>query len=434
MDICLGIIVILSKGVTVKKRLFFCLIGCLFFLNDAFCDPYYLSENKNVSPAAATAWGNPYMDTTYIQDADRAPLGFKIKQGYACCTNMSYDQVANIRGDARTEDRIITTKDDVAIMVFVARKIYEHGGQFCLTQLSAVSSPSGLSIINQQPNWPQMPCMVLCQPGYDGPTCSKEVKEGTTGNDTPCNTDDIAAYISKVKQRVYENSDSITLHKWRMGVADDMEYFARDKMSGRYEHVIYLGATDFMQHGVVAQPMLVSSVGSQIPTSLKSGPAISGISKVLCAQGFTKNDKCEINSKNCGSNVWCNGYSDSNFKSNIHNKQMKDSCNIIVCKDRSKALDANFNCVDYNGFNTGLCEKEDVYEEGGLVSLYGKLVKCEEGYVFEASTCECNKASYVISKDLMQYGPRGRNTEMINEQCWTKESSEDFKDCVLGAR
>ena len=409
-----------------NKRLLFCLIGSLFCLNDAFCESYTLSGSKNVSSAAATEWGDPYINSTFIQDANRQPYGFRIKQGWACCTNLSYQQVADIRGANRTEDRIVSLKDDAAIIAFVARKIYPHGGQFCLTQISAKSSSGNLEIMHQQPNWPGMPCVVLCEPGWDGAKCDKIVSG--IEQDTSCDTTDIAANIERVKQNVYENNDAITFHKWRMGVADDIEFFARTKLAGAYEHVIYLGATDFLQHGIVAQPMLLGSVGNHpYPTHITSGPALSGKSKVLCAQGFTKNDKCEINSRNCGSNVWCTGYSDANFKSGIHAKHMKDSCNMIVCKDRSKALDANFNCVEYDNTRKGLCEDY-------IDNLYGKLVECGEGYIFNKDTCKCDKASATISKDIMQFGPRGRNTTEVNEQCWTKETKEDFENCVLPGR
>lgn len=418
-----------------KKNLFFCLIVGLFSLSDAFAgaggDAYRLPDvvYKLSDYSALTEWGNPYIDNTYIQDSNREPKSFRLKQGWGCCSPLSWSQWAALKPEERTEARMFPrteNKDDVSVMVFVARKIYAHGGRFCLTQLTSWSSDRELGMYVQQANWPKMPCVTLCEPGWDGKEC-KEKNKADTGNDTSCDTTDIATDITRVKQQIYQDNDALGMARWRLAAGDDIDFFARSKVANHYEHVIFLGATDFMQHGVVAQPMLLGSVGTHpAVTELFSGAAASGKIKTLCAQGFTRNDKCEVSSKNCGSNVWCNGYSDSNFKSNIHVKQMKDSCNIILCKDRSKALDSNFNCVEYDNTKTGLCEKED------SDSLYGKLVECGEGYIFNKDTCKCDTARYVKSKDEMRYGQMGRNTEMVNDQCWTKIDSGEFRDCVLG--
>ena len=117
-----------------KKILFLCLIAGLLCSKDALCDSYLLADNvwRNVSTEAATEWGNPFFDKDFIQDANRQPLGFRIKAGWACCTNLSWEQQAKISGDARTKEALISVEDDLAIMAYIARKIYAHGGYFCL--------------------------------------------------------------------------------------------------------------------------------------------------------------------------------------------------------------------------------------------------------------------------------------------------------------
>lgn len=405
MVIYLTINVGLSKDLSMKKVVL-SLIGCAFVTNSAFCDPYYLNGWNRVSGAAYTAWGSPSLSKSYIQDKTSGPGKFRIKEGWACCGSSAQDAENN-------------NQDDQAIMAFIAKDIYEHGGWFCLTQLSVGSGYGGFPIYNQQPNWPGMQCGPLCEPGWDGPGCSQK-----TSADSPCNTTDFAAAIKEVQKSKYTGNDAFALHRQRMGTATTQDYFSMYWVNNFYQHAVYLGATDFMQHGIVAQPVLVAAVGNHPKiTSITTGPAASGKTKVLCAQGFTKNEKCEISSKNCGSNVWCNGYSDSDFNSSKHVKQMSGFCNIIVCRDGSKALDSDFNCIDCDAAPNGRC---DVAGH----EMFGKCVKCSVGKIFDAATCNCADARSV-SKDIMQYGKGGANSTVL-EQCWTKEGTDDFQNCVLG--
>ena len=407
------IIVGLDKDVAVKKVSFLCLMVGLLCANNGFGSSYYLWGSQQLvgGTAAYNAWGAPSLSVSFIQDSNIGPGKFRIKEGWAWAGTKA--------GDAENNESL---RDDKSVMVFVAKDIYEHGGWFCLTQLAAISSNSSFQIVNQQPNWPGMNCMAFCEPGWDGFMCSQSVSG--TAVDLACNTTDVVSSIEKVKQEKYKNNDALSLHWQRMGTASTQDFFVRYFVNNFYEHVVYLGATDFMTHGIVAQPVLVSAVGNHpAVTVVNSGPAATGKTKVLCAQGFTRNDKCEMNSKNCGSNVWCNGYSDSGFKSNIHVKQMKGRCNVIVCKDGSKALDSSFNCVDYDGIRNGRC---DVSEN----ELYGKYIGCDEGKIYDDATCKCVVARSV-SKEIMQYGPAGASA-LVNEQCWTKETVEDFQNCVFG--
>lgn len=440
------IIVGLGKDKSMRKVLFFSFIVSLFFFNEAFSSEYFIKQNFwggsevgwKVDTNVAADWGSPYIDTTHIQDNSHGTGDFRIKEGFACCGNINtWDSVDIIRGlkaieesqDCKYTKNQYPCQDDQSVMVFLAREVYAYGAKFCLTQLSAYSDQRGIYISHQQPNWPGMNCIVLCEPGHDGPTCNQKV--GTSNEDTPCDITDISASIQEVKRNKYEGNDALGAHWMRMGTAQDQDYFARTMIDNYYENVIYLGATDFMQHGVTARPILVSAVGVHPSLSvIQTVPAISGKAKTLCAQGFTQlnaNGECVMNSKNCGSNAWCTGSSDSNFRSDIHKKVRNGSCNVIFCKDGTKALDSDFDCKEYDGAKTGRCEKKEN-------SLYGKLVECSVGEIFNADTCDCDKAKGPKSKDEMRYGPMGRNTINVNDQCWTKTGNDDFKYCVLGTK
>ena len=417
-----------------KKILFFCFISSLLCLSNVFADSYELPfKPYNIKHTGGifnsfdniqNSWGNPRVDVTFIQDAVREPKAFRIEEGWAWEPNGGWPAACSIAD--RTEASMIAKKDDKAIVVFVARNIYEHGGLFCLTQLAATSSATQFKISHQQPNLPKMPCMVLCEPDWDGTYCQTNLKEAADRTDTPCDTTDIAASIDEItnKKSVYAGNDSITIHWCRTGTADVQDFFHKFKINDFYEHVIYLGATGFMQHGITAQPMLVGAVGTHDLTWLSSGPA-GGKTKTLCAQGFTRlsaDGKCVMNSKHCGSNAWCSGYSDSNLQKAVHEKEMNGICNVIVCKDKSLALDSEFKCREYDGIQNGRCDVKGN-------DLYGRFVPCAAKEIFDADKCEC-VAAQSISKEIMKYGPKGRNTDTVNEQCWTKTSGEDFKACV----
>jgi len=411
------------------KYLWTVLFICLFATPDAFCADYnfgYPSQGQTIglSDSIRNAWGYPVWDSTFILDRNEGPGNFRIKEGYACCTSLSTKQITDIYmynytyDDATIKKKIYSSDDDQAIIAFSAREVYEHGGRFCLTQFHVGSSTTQLFLYKQQPNWPGMRCMTLCEPGWDGPNCQSKTSE-----DSPCDSTDIAAEIKRVQKYKYRDNDAIAYSRWRMAV--DHQYFTGGFVHNHYPHYIILGASDFYQHGVVAQPVLMGAAGVHpVPTVLHTAPA-GGKIKKLCAQGFTKNENCDISSKNCAADIWCSGYSNANLKSDIHEKQRNSYCNVIVCKDGTKALDSDFKCVDYDGYKNGRC---DIAGN----DLFGRLVKCENGKIFNAKTCTCDTARSV-SQEIMQYGLSGRNA-IVADQCWTKESAGDFKNCVLGIK
>ena len=403
-----------------KKILLF--VFCTFI--SSTCNAIYYYETWNgygssltykVDDAVKSAWGNPTLSATFIQDASKDYGKFRIKEGYACCADSTPVTSSSFSSDK--------SKDDVAIIALVAHNITEHGAEFCLTQFAAASGGSEFPIYHQQPNWPGLNCAWFCEPGYDGAGCLEKTNENST-----CDTTDYEKTYNTLHANAnyndgaYTGNDSITLHRKRMGVGEYTAALDFKKINNFYHHEIVIGAVDFMQHGIVARPVLLAAVGNHpYRTYLTSSGITSGIKKTLCAQGFTKNDKCEISSKNCGSNIWCNGYSDSKLNTSIHNKQMSGFCNVITCKDGSKGLNDNFQCVDCGSAPNGRC---DVLGN----AAFGKCVKCDTGKYFDSATCECVVARRVTKED-MQYGSGG-SSAIVSEQCWAKESFAEYRKCV----
>ena len=359
-----------------------------------------------VTDAVKSAWGNPTVNQTYIQDDNKDFGAFRIKQGWACCgtsvastTNISYGR-------------------DNAIMALIAHDITEHGAEFCLTQIGALYSSRKFDLIHQQPRWPSLQCAWFCEPGWDGIGCMEK-----SGPETACNTTDYKQRIDTVKAHIYEDKDAIALHYGRMGVAEYTAVLDSARISGVYWHEIVVGAVDFMEHGIVAKPILLGSVGDVWVPHVTSSGVASGKTKVLCAQGFTADDKCNVSSKNCGKTLWCTGYSEDVYKSKATEleKVVNGYCTTYVCTGDKALSDDLKSCVACEvGPRTGRC---DVLGN----SLFGKCKRCAVGQYFNATTCECDTAR-AISKDKMQYGKY--RSDVVTNQCWTKEDAKSYKECV----
>lgn len=390
----------------------------VFFLFAGVCNAaeYYYSSSiagsgltYKVTDSVKNAWGNPTVNAGYIQDQSTNYGNFRILDAWACCSTNSLP----------SDTGKIEVEDDGAVLALVARNITEHGAEFCLTQLAVGSSSSRFYIYHQQPNWPGLPCAWFCEPGYDGVAC-----KDSTSEDSACNTTDYAQWYSQRHSATpYKGNDSITLHNKRIGVAEFTAVLDSLDVHNFYPHQIVVGAVDFKQHGISAKPIVVAGVGNHPTTTfLTSSATTSGKEKILCAQGFTKNDKCDMSSKNCGSDAWCNGYSSSNFNSNIHAKQLNGVCNVIVCKD-GKALNSDFSCSECSGGAKARCDASGN-------DLFGRCIECNIGQVMDQETCQCVSARR-LSKEVMQYGNK-TSSVVLADQCWTKEDSEEYKKCILG--
>jgi len=354
------------------------------------------------------SWGSPIINKTYIQDKTGQYAEFRIKEGWSCCGGDS-------AGDASKNNA-----DDQAIIAFVANNITEHGAEFCLTQIYVASSSSGFYMRFQQPNWPGLQCAWFCEPGWDGTACTDKTSEGAA-----CNTTDYKSSIQAIKSRgPYSGNDSIRWNQGRMGVAEYVTVLDQQKINNFYPHKIIIGATQFNAHGIEAEPILLGAVGNHpIATVLTSQKAASGIKKVLCAQGFTRDDKCNVSSKNCGSDIFCTKEDEKNFSSKKgHAKQINGICTSVVCADGSKGLDSSYNCVSCGDtIQSGKCS---VY---GNVS-FGKCIKCAVGQYFDATDCTCKEARK-FGTDALKYG--NNKTEAASLQCWSLEDFAKYKECVV---
>lgn len=372
---------------------------------------YNIGAGPNVSEEILKAWGAPTIAPGYIQDRNGPEASkFKIKSGWACCGSVT----------AGTKNKaIISILDDEAYMALLAQKnISEHGAEFCLTQVAAASSFDVFYIEFQQPNWPGMQCAWFCEPGWDGPECKEK-----TSPEHACNSTNYIEEIKRVQKDIYDGNDAITLHGHRPGVANNIAVLAsRYPDPWRYPHQIVLGAIDFKEHGIVVTPMLLGSVGNHpVTTWVTAQKATGGVTKTLCAQGYTNGEDCKMSSTRCGVDTFCTGHS-GKYNKSIHAKRPNGMCSVVACKDESKALDVNFNCID--------CEPDVRQGRCNVVGLdtLGQCIKCDTGLYFDDTDCTCKPVRMTLTKQQMKFG--AFEGDLPAKQCWAMTDMEKIKKCL----
>ena len=405
-----------------KKVLFLCICCLLSFVCNAKDWDYTngWGAQYKVTDAVKDFWGNPRLNlqnpqdnsVDYIASTDDDKSvdtldgrGFRIKEGWACCGG--------------TVEAAEIDKDDQAIMAFVAHNITEHGAEFCLTEITVASGPQ-FSLWYQEPNWPGLGCHWFCEPGWDGEACQSQ-----TNSDSACNITNFKERIREVAANKYTGNDALAVHGARQGVAEFMAVFDSGYVWGVYPHEIVLGAVGFMEHGIVAKPISLGAVGDAPKITWLTSSGATGKQKVLCAQGFTADDRCNVSSKNCGKTMWCDAKRGNEYyKEGTHKKQINGFCETFVCADTSKALNDKYECVDCP--SNGLRGRCDVISK----PAFGKCVDCGIGQFFNPATCECDTARRLSVSD-MQYG--ARQSDVVANQCWTKNDTASYKECVLEA-
>lgn len=395
------------------KYKLFCLIATLLPIG-AYAGSYLTNPLlvPNVNASIIAQWGSPTINSGFIQDKNGTEAStFKIKRGWSCCGNRI--ESGDKRGSAN-----ITSEDDEAIIAMLAQKnISEHGAEFCLTQAHVASSTKVFYMYFQQPNWPGLPCAWFCEPGWDGPQCMEQ-----TSTAQACNTTNYVKEIEQVKKAIYTGNDAITLHGWRMGVAENVAILASTHINNFYPHQVVLGAIGFKEHGIVVAPVTLAAVGDHPKmTALTAQKSTSAVTKTLCAQGYTNGEDCKTSSTSCGKDLFCTGYAEK-YDSKIHAKKPNGLCSVIVCKDESQGLNSEFKCIDCEpNIQQGRCNIMDN-------SQLGMCIKCSVGKYFDETDCTCKDAR-VLTKQQMKYGPF--EGDIPAKQCWTMTDLSAIKECML---
>lgn len=323
-----------------------------------------------------------------------------------------------------------TWADEYAIVAVIAKQIVEHGGYFCPQQIQCsnknCSTKSWTTYFNPT-GFIEDKCVWLCEKGYSGTNCAKQVSI-VGGMDTSTNKEGLYSGLSLKQSGKYDGSTEPSVPAFTSYTEEKME---RD---------VLLGVIEFKEHGVLAGPVSIACKTNKACGNHSYVDKVARYSganyKLLCADGYTPttdNTDCvkmtqemlNLTTTVSDQKKMCAGWSEVGYDSSVHSIDSTGDCVKYMCKDKTKAFPAsgNFECAECAGSI-----------RGGQNPLTGLCVKCEQlGQYFDTKTGECKNAMAFTRID-MQYGKgktKETNTKPEN-QCWTKVSPEDYKDCVFG--
>lgn len=325
-----------------------------------------------------------------------------------------------------------TYSDEYAIVAVIAKQIVEHGGYFCPQQIQCSNSngkKKSWSTYFNPTGFTEDKCVWLCEKGYSGTNCAKQVSV-VGGMDTSTNKEGLYSGLSLKQSGKYNGSTEASVPAFTTYTDE----------SGKVEKDVLLGVIDFNEHSVLAGPVSIvcrASGSGNNHSYVDKVARYSGANyKLLCADGYTPtsdNTDCvkmtqemlNLTTTISDQKKMCAGWSEVGYDSSVHSIDSTGDCVKYMCKDKTKAFPAsgNFECTECAGSI-----------RGGQNPLTGLCVKCEQlGQYFDTKTGEC-KSAMAFTRIDMQYGKgktKETNTKPEN-QCWTKVSPEDYKDCVFG--
>lgn len=374
---------------------FFIVLCEILIVSNAFGAPSHYQEPKHVGDNLFRSWG--------AQGG-----GFTIP----LAPSTLYPNLATQMSKVSSSNHG-THDDEGAVVLIMARTIYDNGGLFCTTQIQAANHNGRLyTWIDYYKYDGKYKCETLCRRGYWGPGCKK------TGTPNSCHTDNLD-FGQLTKQ---------TTGKWDNQITNEVDVFIDDnaEASARTtaDHWI-LAVTKKMDHGVIVSP--VSVIAERYQDSGKKSYIKSvnskGLEILLCAQGYEPN----ASGTDCQEPSWCRQqqdfdklcleYSTSEYESDMHKIEYNESkgCNIIKCDH------------DNYGFRS-------VNDRTCIECPGGKLA-----YIKDDGTCGiCNKGEIANSdrtsctdEDVKQYS-KDQMKSNGNRQCWLETDGQKFLGCVKG--
>lgn len=402
-------------------------------------------EEQGLSSAVKNFWGAPKIDSNEVLGQNGNTNQFTLYGAWECysCTDDTTCSLTALRKDSCNAGE---AKDDYNILAYVATDLSEHGAEFCLTHFYAASWGWPRFFVYQQlplGGSDVIDCAWFCEPGWDGDRCETRgvVNVGCDSKQYDKVPNNISKKPASEMVAAKETTDPVIR---RTKVLDHRYTGALRKNEGGsdyhpYQQQIVIGATEFMKHGIRARPILLGAAGGHSEwtagwtgllefkraTEVFSKYAEGGTEHVLCAQGYTKNDKCEASSSSCGANIpWCSGWKAQNiidagkYSEQKHYSVMSGNCKQLKCRNGMHLL------AD-DGYACSTCQET---ARSGLCPSSGKCVWCGEGNCINDNHCGCSACGNTLTEDVMKFGPNK------TDQCWTMTDSEAFKNCVLGIK
>ena len=320
----------------------------------------------------------------------------------------------------------------------LAREVNEHGAYFCPTTLY---NHCGISTNFSEPLGNRT-CVWLCMEGWTGDRCETSVADYKGA----C---DIVPFLRTNYDDVLPDPGAVDMEWNFLYVRADSRYTckARNGRDTTPEHDIVIAIDRFLDSGNGAIARMMEVNGQQVPVSryghdghsdMRIYPASASAEHLLCKRGYKPNaarTDCEpINPAECNqaimSQKMCSGWDLSQFDENIHVAELVGGCYKYKCKQ------ANYTFASVSDHKCIECAKG---LRGGPHPNDGTCVKCDAGFVFNAEDATnnyCSKAIGLTHVDLTwgkgkTKGDYKTSTD-VKQQCWTKVSPDEYRDCILG--
>ena len=347
-----------------------------------------------VSAIVANEWGNPKPFTRTINS-----IGLKgtILLGditkYTHTIQQTPDQTFWIMPKEKVAN------DESAVMVYSARKIYEHGGYFCTTQLQSRNKGNKTTRIWTTYKNPvgnvDATCFTLCEPGYTGDTCTRGRATAAQCRYTRLSPETMTDGIS---YEPHTDTGSVEVPMQQNG-----GFFYQDpgiNATTTGEQDVILAAKSFLEngHGIVASPAAVNAHRGYWNAADYSDT------------WFTRSDHSNIS-------ITANG---GNYKTKILCMPGFDGpdCSTTVCDECEDPL------TKYNQ-ETGACTdciENYIHGAGGV------CVKCGDNeYAWKDKCMSCKKTEYF---DNGQCLPRKGIMADTLRRCWPNIEPTEFAACV----
>lgn len=377
---------------------------------------------------ASAAFGAPdrYLEPLKSQFADHWLKGYT--GGYSASLTGTYSDLSTQLEDKNKgiNSHNGTHDDEGAVVLYLARNIYEHGIYLCSVQAQAANR-NGWQYVWFDYYWKDdWTCKWLCEPGYSGSGCADTSLKCPSTGGTFVNTPKRAITgLPSIKD--IENTKDTYKHTKEMEVLSfkNEEAGSSDEGVRQTGHIV-LGVVGHVDYGVYVAP--IKLVGERGKTGFGISSWIESVATndqktLLCKTGYVPNGNntaCVKNPSCDGteSYSWCTGF-DTQFDQEKH-KEEPDK--IRKCKEY-RCIEDNYGFTNDSNRDCVVC---DTNIKGGI-NKKGVCEKCAVGKCFSAYFGECRDCT-VISKFQMT---RGKHHDSSDKECWRETDIDRFWGCVL---
>lgn len=315
--------------------------------------------------------------------------------------------------------------DEGAITPIIARKIYKHGGKFCMTQIQAGWTRHGEDRFfidffddnrlnkNSQP-MKRYKCETICEPGWCGDNCDK----------SNCHICDAPKNYTKLLNNRNDGDLKLVCGGEAGLITDKVDVFRYDAPKPGIDHdidYVVLGVLNIHESWVEVAPVKVRAHGKKI---IDAYVASGSEYKILCAPGYELNDAgdgCKLSSYCTDFAQLCSGERMDLFNEDKKHEWMvrttngNNTCMYIGCQS-GYGLDPNRNdktCI--------LCKTTS--KQG--INSNGECEKCDEDEIFK--TDGCHRYTTYSAQDLVNGVQRAFD-------CWLEKDPVNYGTCVKCAQ